>query len=357
MFSVVLSQDANHPNGNYDFTLHKPLDNLPAGSSSDLNITFNFTAKDGDGDAVSSHFTVDVKDDVPVAHNDVDSTTAATQTLGFDDIALSDGAEQHMPTSYHGFNFIHTGVTNPLATGPYASLYATHSGDNLAFIGEKNGIELPDYTDGAAGAPLTIEHTDGSKFTALGAWFSAHDAGSLTITIKAYDANNVLIGTLVADIQGGNGPTWIDMSSLGSVHHITMDSPAGQYFGFDDFSYRDDAQVATGNVLNGSDGGLGSDANATDGVADTFGADGFKSITWNNASAPNAGVSTIVGLYGTLTVDANGNYSYKLNPDNAAVIHWTTGDADLIDTFTYTIKDGDGDTSTATLDDPRHRCG
>ncbi len=234
--------------------------------------------------------------------------------------------------------------------GPHASLYATHSGDNVAFIGEKDGIERLDYEDATAGAPLTIGHTDGSKFTALGAWFSSHGWDPVTITIKAYDANNVLIGTLVANINPDvNGPTYVDMSSLGSVHHITMDSPAGQYFGFDDFSYRDDASVATGNVLTGVDGGLATDANATDGVADTAGADGLHSITWNGASAPNAGVSTIVGTYGTLTVDANGNYFYKLNADNPDVIHWTTGDAALSDVFTYTIEDGDGDTDTATL--------
>ncbi|MEH2513019.1 T1SS-143 domain-containing protein [Nitrobacteraceae bacterium AZCC 1564] len=69
VFSVVLSQDANHPNGAYDFTLRQPLDDLPSGVS-DLNFTFDFTAKDGDGDAVNGHFSIDVKDDVPTIVHD-----------------------------------------------------------------------------------------------------------------------------------------------------------------------------------------------------------------------------------------------------------------------------------------------
>ncbi|EMF1998901.1 VCBS domain-containing protein, partial [Klebsiella pneumoniae] len=53
-----------------------------------------------------------------------------------------------------------------------------------------------------------------------------------------------------------------------------------------------------------------------------------------------AGV-VINGLYGQLTIHADGSYTYK-----------ATGDADAVgqaDIFTYTIVDADGDTATATL--------
>ena len=55
---------------------------------------------------------------------------------------------------------------------------------------------------------------------------------------------------------------------------------------------------------------------------------------------PATGV-TIVGAFGTLTLLADGSYSY--------VPTIGTPGGDHIDTFTYTIKDGDGDLSTATL--------
>uniref|UniRef100_UPI000374BD9A DUF5801 repeats-in-toxin domain-containing protein n=1 Tax=Kiloniella laminariae TaxID=454162 RepID=UPI000374BD9A len=103
------------------------------------------------------------------------------------------------------------------------------------------------------------------------------------------------------------------------------------------------APVATGNVVTGIDV-AGGDANVTDGNADTMGADGFGSISWAGAT----GGTTVVGTYGTLTVDANGNYSYALDYSNSAVTGLPQGST-LPEVFTYTVTDGDGDTDTATL--------
>ncbi|MBC2666304.1 hypothetical protein H7F51_12315, partial [Novosphingobium flavum] len=55
------------------------------------------------------------------------------------------------------------------------------------------------------------------------------------------------------------------------------------------------------------------------------------------------GGTGIAGQYGTLILNANGTYSYKANAN-------VTSGAALVDHFVYTIKDGDGDTSTTTLD-------
>ena len=103
-------------------------------------------------------------------------------------------------------------------------------------------------------------------------------------------------------------------------------------------SVAEGAQVA-GNVL-------------TDGAGDVLGADGAASggavtgvATGSNTSAPvsgNLGGTGIAGTYGTLILNANGNYTYKANPDAVS--------ADAVDHFVYTITDGDGDTSTVTLD-------
>ena len=48
------------------------------------------------------------------------------------------------------------------------------------------------------------------------------------------------------------------------------------------------------------------------------------------------------GSFGTLTLNADGCYSYDGNPN-------VVPPAGATDTFVYTIKDGDGDTSTTTL--------
>ena len=72
---------------------------------------------------------------------------------------------------------------------------------------------------------------------------------------------------------------------------------------------------------------------STDGLADTAGADGIASIAWTGQSG-----STVTGAHGTLTVGANGSYSYLANANASGT-----------DVFTYTVTDGDGDTSSATL--------
>lgn len=63
IFSVSLSDDGS---GAYRFILKGQLDHAPNGDENDITLTFNFTAKDFDGDAVSGHFAVGVDDDVPV---------------------------------------------------------------------------------------------------------------------------------------------------------------------------------------------------------------------------------------------------------------------------------------------------
>ena len=113
------------------------------------------------------------------------------------------------------------------------------------------------------------------------------------------------------------------------------------------------ARIVTGNVL-------------TDGTADVFGADGATT------TVPAGGVigrcggqrhldagdrrgrrAGIAGSFGTLTLNADGSYSYDGNPN-------VVPPAGATDMFVYTITDGDGDTSTMTLTinltDCRARC-
>ncbi|MGY4015953.1 Ig-like domain-containing protein, partial [Aeromonas molluscorum] len=54
------------------------------------------------------------------------------------------------------------------------------------------------------------------------------------------------------------------------------------------------------------------------------------------------------GTYGSLVLNANGTYTYTLNP-NDADFKALTGGGMGSEVFTYTLTDGDGDVSTATL--------
>jgi VCBS repeat-containing protein len=80
-------------------------------------------------------------------------------------------------------------------------------------------------------------------------------------------------------------------------------------------------------------------------VADAPGADGGTITLIDHASSPaeavpGGGSVQIDGDYGTLTIYANGDYSYQR-------AQGTPGGVD--DVFTYTLTDGDGDSTTATL--------
>jgi VCBS repeat-containing protein len=55
----------------------------------------------------------------------------------------------------------------------------------------------------------------------------------------------------------------------------------------------------------------------------------------------------IQGAYGVLTVDQNGNYSYQLDQDAYDAL---SPNQELTDSFTYTLKDADGDGIESTLD-------
>src|SRR5690606_5190010 len=95
-------------------------------------------------------------------------------------------------------------------------------------------------------------------------------------------------------------------------------------------------------------GGPRNDANATDGVADTQGADSASVTGGSLGAAVGAVGAGAAGAQGTLTLNADGSYSYALNNMDPAVQALTTGQT-LTETFTYTITDGDNDTSTTTL--------
>lgn len=98
---------------------------------------------------------------------------------------------------------------------------------------------------------------------------------------------------------------------------------------------------ASGNVVTGADttsGNAGKDDKGADSasVSELTGEGGTD-------TTPGDGL-VVVGKYGTLTMDADGNYSYDVDESKLPGIP-----EDGKDVFTYTLKDGDGDTDTATL--------
>jgi hypothetical protein len=78
----------------------------------------------------------------------------------------------------------------------------------------------------------------------------------------------------------------------------------------------DGALIADGNVITGSGG---TDANLSDGVKDTQGADGAVVSAVSFGSTAGTVGSPIAGLYGSLTLGSTGGYVYTLNNANPLV--------------------------------------
>ncbi|MDX8500287.1 type I secretion C-terminal target domain-containing protein, partial [Mesorhizobium sp. VK4C] len=114
----------------------------------------------------------------------------------------------------------------------------------------------------------------------------------------------------------------------------------------------DDVPTAHADINSVAEGGIVSGNVLTDGTDDVFGADGaavgggvvgVRAAGGDTTTAVTTGVNNVIaGSFGTLTLQANGSYSYDGNP-NAVPAGGAT------DVFVYTIMDGDGDLSTTTL--------
>jgi VCBS repeat-containing protein len=98
----------------------------------------------------------------------------------------------------------------------------------------------------------------------------------------------------------------------------------------------------SGNVL-GNDRDV--DANDSKTVTDVRGGDKTAAGTFTTVGT----TQTLNGLYGTLTINADGTYSYVINNNLAAVQALKVGDS-LVETFTYRMRDTAGATDVAQLD-------
>ncbi|MFY0731792.1 VCBS domain-containing protein [Pseudomonas sp. NFX15] len=97
----------------------------------------------------------------------------------------------------------------------------------------------------------------------------------------------------------------------------------------------------TGNVLNND---RDVDANDSKTVTDVRGGDKTATGTFTTVGT----TQSLNGLYGTLTINADGTYSYVINNNLAAVQALKVGDS-LVETFTYRMRDTAGATDIAQL--------
>ena len=273
---------------------------------------FVYTIKDGDGDTSTTTLTINLTDSGIVAPNDSDVTVNEN---ALDTTALPDGSDLAVGTvtgSLPG-SAAETDATNQLnGSGGTAPLtYALVSGGNAATAGTFGTIQV---------------NADGSYVYTLTKPFDTSpdaDNGANTEVAESFQYR-------VTDAAGNSATGTITVNIVDDVPTAHADTNSVVEGG-----------IVSGNVL-------------TDGIADVFGADGATTTVpaggvvgfaaGSDTSSPVlTGIGTpIAGSFGTLTLNADGTYSYDGNPN-------VVPPAGATDVFVYTIKDGDGDTSTTTL--------
>ena len=98
---------------------------------------------------------------------------------------------------------------------------------------------------------------------------------------------------------------------------------------------------ATGNVLTNDN-----DVDAGDSITVTY-----VGTTSANQSVPGSGTVDVVGQFGTLTIAADGSYTYTVTSNSNALVEALRTSSDtLVDSFTYSIADEDGVAATTTLE-------
>ncbi|UNV94013.1 VCBS domain-containing protein [Comamonas sp. 7D-2] len=268
-------------------------ESVPAGP---MDFTVGVTGTDGDGDKVNTHFNVTsaAESAVTSATNKVAEATGDTVS-GSIQISAALGI---MSVDVNGVDVTKATNANPISL--------TTGKGTLKITGYDQATGKLTYTYTEKGK--SQDHSHGKD--------SVHD--DFTVTAKN------------ASGHGSSGSLTIQ---------ITDSAPEAKP---DTASVTEDKTLkATGNVITGTGAdAVGADVTTVVGVAKGS-ANPNKAIEGNVDTEVN-------GVYGKITIHADGTYTYTLNNSDPRVNELGQGDK-LSDVFSYTIRDSDGDFSTTTI--------
>ena len=250
------------------------------------------------------------------------------------------------------------------STGSSTPADATGTGDSSTNLGADNMIDgvfgvLTINTIGSYSYNLTDNNAD---ILGLTEGQTATDQFTYTITDEGGKTSTT---TLTITIEGNNdGPT-----AVADTNYVQ----AGMFAYTDGEGVHDDMLPAaiTGNVLqtipHNTNAQSTLDDSATDNAdldpdlpddtltvisASSTGSTGSSTpadATGTGDSSTNLGADNMIdGVFGVLTINTIGSYSYNLTDNNADILGLTEGQT-ATDQFTYTITDEGGKTSTTTL--------
>jgi large repetitive protein len=294
-----------------------------------LKDSFTYQITDKDGDKATATLTITIKghtDGAPTI-TAVDKNGTANGNVTVYEKGLVDGDDSQIQKSSIDFT-APDGLTSIWIGGmevTLAQLRALGNGNTLNLVSSDGTLTLTGFTvtDSVGGVPT---------------------AGSVAYTFTLTHAPTVNTSALQENYAlsiTDAGKAKVDGDALGIL--IIDDAPTAKD---DAGTVTEDGPAATGDVVHG-------DANG--GVADRVGADATASPVTGVAlgdtgttATDNVG-SALVGTYGTIVLKADGTYTYTLDNTNPTVNALKDNSQPLTETFTYTITDADGDTSTAKL--------
>jgi T1SS-143 domain-containing protein len=197
-----------------------------------------------------------------------------------------------------------------------------------------------DFGNDAPGT-ITLNGTFNPTGSLLGGVFTAGGRTIFTMTLNS--ATGAYTFTLMDQIDHGNPLNANDIANLG-FGFVATDADGDPVTGTTTVSVVDDAPVAVndGLIYTGATGSVNGNVVSNDDVGYDNAGSSITQITFGGVTTaiPAAGNVSIIGSFGTLAINSTGAYTYTVDPARL------TGGTDQ---FTYTLRDGDGDTSTAIL--------
>lgn len=159
--------------------------------------------------------------------------------------------------------------------------------------------------------------------------------GTYSYTLTTLSSGDTVSDSFTYTATDANGNTVINTVTITIVDDVPTAKPDVNAI------TEDTSSPATGNVFASTGASAGDHT-------DVPGADGASVTGIAFAGTVGSPGSGLAGAYGTLTLNADGSYSYALDNSHPAVQALGTGQT-LSEVFTYTITDGDGDSSSTTL--------
>ena len=368
-------------NGTYTYSQSLALMHGTVDAEDDLDLDFSFTAKDGDGDTAEGSFTVTVDDDAPLASDisdEVDEATAPSTNLmiildmsGSMDwgsgvsgyatrLAVAKDAIDNLISEYDDrgdvmvrivtFNSSASAQGSTWMTATAAQTYLTTVADGDGNGGTNYDAALLTAMDAFDDSGAITDAQNVSYFLSDGDPNDGYEIGSGDELVwEGFLEDNHIISFAL-----GMGD---DITSTATLDPIAYDGITPEEIPaviVDDLADLADVLAgsvitppATGSLLDGVDFGADGEgtlqvvsiAHDTDGNPST--PDDVYDISSHEYDSGTDTLTITTQEGGTLSVNfANGNYSYSA-PENV--------DEDTPEVFTYTIRDGDGDTASAEL--------